>query len=80
MSSILSINVDDLLRLQGVESARVEFKASLDEKTTGPQIIRTICAFANDFQNLNGGYIVVGVVEQHGGSHSSSQRAFGKRN
>ncbi len=66
MSSILPINVDDLLRLQGVESARVEFKASWDEKYTAPQIIRTICAFANDFQNLNGGYIVVGVAEQNG--------------
>lgn len=66
MSSILSINIDDLLRLQGVESARVEFKASWDEKYTGSQIIRTICAFANDFQNLNGGYIVVGVAEENG--------------
>ncbi|MCW5286274.1 hypothetical protein D8B29_09590 [Verminephrobacter eiseniae] len=66
VSSILPINVDDLLRLQGVESARVEFKASWDEKTTGSQIIRTICAFANDFQNLNGGYIVLGVAEQDG--------------
>ncbi len=66
MSSILPINLDDLLRLQGVESARVEFKASWDEKYTGSQIIRTICAFANDFQNLNGGYIVLGVAEQAG--------------
>ncbi|WP_071748590.1 RNA-binding domain-containing protein [Burkholderia ubonensis] len=66
MSSILSINVDDLLRLQGVESVRVEFKASWDEKYTGAQVIRTICAFANDFQNLNGGYLVIGVAEQNG--------------
>lgn len=66
MSSILPINIDDLLRLQGIESARVEFKASWDEKTTGSQVIRTICAFANDFQNLNGGYIVIGVAEQNG--------------
>lgn len=66
MSSILPIPVDRLLRHQGVESARVEFKASWDEKTTGAQVIRTICAFANDFQNLNGGYIVIGVAEQGG--------------
>lgn len=66
MSSILPINLDDLLRLGGVESARVEFKASWDEKTTGGQVIRSICAFANDFQNLNGGYIVIGVAEQSG--------------
>ena len=30
------------------------------------QIIHTICAFANDFHNLNGGYIVIGIEEQNG--------------
>ncbi|MEX8496313.1 helix-turn-helix domain-containing protein [Leptothrix ochracea] len=65
MSSILPIHLDSLLRLQGVESPRVEFKASWDEKTTGAQVIRTICAFANDFQNLNGGYIVIGVAQSN---------------
>lgn len=66
MPSILPINLDELLRLQGVESPRVEFKASWDDRYTGAQIIRTICAFANDFQNLNGGYVVIGVAEQDG--------------
>ena len=63
MSSILPINVLDLLLHSGVESARVEFKAGWDELTTGPQTLKTICAFANDFQNLNGGYVVIGVRE-----------------
>ncbi|WP_448721984.1 AlbA family DNA-binding domain-containing protein [Acanthopleuribacter pedis] len=58
--------MDDLLRCQGVESARVEFKASWDPKTTGVQVLKTICAFANDLQNLNGGYIVIGVEEKDG--------------
>lgn len=66
MSSILPINLNDLLRLLGVESPRVEFKASWDEKNTGAQVVRTICAFANDFQNLNGGYVVIGVAEKDG--------------
>ena len=66
MVSKLPINLDDLLRRQGVESARAEFKASWDEKTTGPQVVRTICAYANDFQNLNGGYIVIGIEELDG--------------
>ncbi|MDP2834809.1 MAG: ATP-binding protein [Pseudomonadota bacterium] len=66
MSSILPINLSDLLHLSGVESARVEFKASWDEKTTGAQVIRTICAFANDFQNINGGYLIIGVGEENG--------------
>ncbi len=66
MSLILPINVEDLLYCQGVESARVEFKASWDPKTTGAQVLKTICAFANDLQNLNGGYIVIGVAEEDG--------------
>jgi ATP-dependent DNA helicase RecG len=66
MASILPINLSDLLHFQGVESPRVEFKASWDEKTTGSQVIRSICAFANDFQNLNGGYIAIGVAEKEG--------------
>ncbi len=66
MSLILPINLDDLLHFRAVESSRVEFKASWDEKTTGSQVLRTICAFANDLHNLNGGYIVLGVEEKDG--------------
>ena len=64
--SILPVNLDDLLRCRGVESERVEFKASWDPASTGPQVLRTICAFANDYHNLNGGYVVVGVAERDG--------------
>ena len=64
--SILPVNLDDLLHCRGVESERVEFKASWDPATTGPQMLRTICAFANDYHNLNGGYLVVGVREHEG--------------
>ena len=64
--SILPVNMDDLLRCRGVESERVEFKASWDPARTGPQVLRTICAFANDYHNLNGGYVVVGVAERDG--------------
>ena len=66
MSTILPINLDNLLYGRGVESERVEFKASWDPKTTGTQVLRTICAFANDYHNLNGGYLVVGVEERDG--------------
>jgi ATP-dependent DNA helicase RecG len=65
MTSALAINLDDLLRLHGVESARVEFKATWNE-VIGGAVLRTICAFANDLQNLNGGYIVLGVEEKDG--------------
>ena len=65
-TSILPVNVDHLLHHRGVESERVEFKASWDEHAIGPQVLRTICAFANDYHNLNGGYVVIGVGERDG--------------
>ena len=64
MSTILTINLEDLLYCRGVESERVEFKASWSPHGTGAQVLRTICAFANDYHNLNGGYVVIGVAEQ----------------
>ena len=66
MSTILPVNLDSLLYCRGVESERVEFKASWDPHTTGSQVLRTICAFANDYHNLNGGYVVIGVGERNG--------------
>lgn len=66
MSDILRINLDDLLHRRTVESTRIEFKAGWDEQTTAHQVLKTICAFANDYQNLNGGYVVIGVAEREG--------------
>lgn len=66
MKAILPVNLGDLLNCRTVESERVEFKRSWDPKTTGPQVVRTICAFANDHHNLNGGYVVIGVEERDG--------------
>lgn len=66
MENILPIGIDAILTGWTVESVRLELKASWDVQTTGPQVIETLCAFANDLQNLNGGYIVIGVEEQNG--------------
>ena len=65
MHSILPINIEEVLS-GAVESARLEFKASWESQTTGYQVLKTLCAFANDLQNLNGGYIVLGVAEREG--------------
>ncbi len=62
---ILPINLDDLINARSVESVRREFKRSWSDQTL-EQVVRTICAFANDFLNLNGGYIVIGVEERNG--------------
>jgi hypothetical protein len=52
----LPINLNDLLRQRTVEGDRIEYKAGWNPDP----IIRTICAFANDFENLGGGYVVIG--------------------
>ena len=55
----LHINIEDLLSARTVESDRIEFK----EGWNPDAIYRSICAFANDFDNTGGGYILVGVAE-----------------
>ncbi len=58
----IPVNITDLINRTIVESSRVEFKADWNP---GP-ILHTICAFANDIDNMGGGYIVVGVEEKDG--------------
>ncbi len=55
----LHINIEDLLSARTVESDRIEFK----EGWNPDAIYRSICAFANDFENIGGGYILIGVAE-----------------
>jgi ATP-dependent DNA helicase RecG len=55
----LHINIEDLLSARAVESDRIEYK----EGWNPDAIYRSICAFANDFENIGGGYILVGVAE-----------------
>ncbi|MCX4240862.1 RNA-binding domain-containing protein [Paraliomyxa miuraensis] len=54
-----------LLRDKRVESFQLEFKAGWGEHTK-PAIIKTICAFANDLLNYNGGYVILGVEDDAG--------------
>lgn len=64
--SKLPINIDNLLHQRGVEGNRVEFKGSWNEGRVVEQVLHTICAFANDYLDTNGGYIVLGVEERSG--------------
>lgn len=65
MLNILPFNIEDLIHLRSFESNRVEFKATWDRPIRAA-IIRSICAFANDLLNLNGGYIIIGIEERDG--------------
>ena len=53
----LAININDLLNKQKIESNRIEFKKGWNPGS----IYHSICAFANDFDDLGGGYIIIGV-------------------
>lgn len=55
-------NITDLVNQRVVESTRIEFKAGFNPNA----IVHTICAFANDIDNIGGGYIIVGVEEEGG--------------
>jgi ATP-dependent DNA helicase RecG len=58
----LPISLDDVLRGKSVEWERLEYKAGWNPEA----VLRTMCAFANDFHNLGGGYVVIGVQEEAG--------------
>jgi hypothetical protein len=58
----LPININDILHGRTVEWERLEFKAGWNPE----KVLHTLCAFANDFHNLGGGYVVIGVAEEDG--------------
>ncbi len=58
----LLVNIEDLLSGKIVEGTRMEFKQGWNPTP----IMRSICAFANDFENEGSGYIIVGVEEIDG--------------
>ena len=59
----LPINIEDLLNKRKIEGNRIEFKKGWNPA----DIYHSICAFANDFDNLGGGYILVGVEQYDNG-------------
>ncbi len=58
----LPVNIESLIDGRVVECDRIEFKKGWNPDA----IYRTICAFANDFEDTSGGYIIVGVEEENG--------------
>ncbi len=61
----LPFNLDDLIHRRAIEDNRVEFKATWNPAIE-PAVVKTVCAFANDLLNLNGGSIVLGIEEEGG--------------
>ena len=59
---MIPLKIETLLEGQVVERNRVEYK----EGWNPSDIVHTICAFANDYANVNGGYLVIGVAAVEG--------------
>lgn len=57
----LPVNIDDLITGKIAEWERLEFK----EGWNPIKVVQTICAFANDFNNWGGGYIIIGIGEKN---------------
>ena len=82
--STLGINVKALLIRQREETQRIEFKKAWHNQKesvrrgTFWQVLHTICAFANDFYNDNGGYIIIGVEDQPGPEDSGDNTDDGQ--
>lgn len=58
----LPINIEDLIEQRKVERTRIEYKSDWNPEP----IIHSITAFANDFDNMGGGYILIGIEEDNG--------------
>ena len=52
----LAINIEDLLNKQKIESNRTEFKKGWNPVS----IYHSVYAFANDFNDIGGGFILAG--------------------
>ena len=59
---MIPLKLETLLAGKVVEQNRVEYK----EGWNPSPVIHTICAFANDYSNVNGGYIVLGIKAEKG--------------
>jgi len=58
----LPINIDELLHGNTVEWDRIELKKGWNPE----DIIHTLCAYANDINNWDGGFVIIGVEEENG--------------
>ena len=58
----LPVNINELISGKIIESERIEYKTGWNPGS----VYRTICAFANDFSNIGGGYIIIGAKARNG--------------
>ena len=59
---MIPLKIEKLLAGKVVEQNRVEYKEGWNPN----DVIQSICAYANDYHNMNGGYVVIGVKANDG--------------
>ena len=60
--NMILVDVNELVGCTIIESDRIEFERDWNRE----KVLHTICAFANDFDNIGGGYIIIGIDEIDG--------------
>lgn len=58
----LPVNIEELVHGRTIEWERLEFKQGWNPE----DVLHSMCAFANDFHNWGGGYIIVGIGDNDG--------------
>ena len=79
IGSGLPVSIEDLIHARSVEDNRREFMAAWNPATQAA-VVRTICAFANDLLNLNGGYVILGVEADANGNPGLPPRGLENAN
>ena len=69
----LPVNIHEVLQGRPVEWERLEFKRGWNPEA----VLHTMCAFANDFHNLGGGYIFLGIDDENGSPDSKKTAQIG---
>lgn len=59
---MIPLKLETLLEGKVVEANRVEYKEGWNPQ----EVVQALCAFANDYENVNGGYLVVGIKAKDG--------------
>ena len=59
----LPVNVTSLFNRRNIGSDRVEFREEWDPT----EVLHSLCAFANDMEEVGGGYVLIGVAETEDG-------------
>ena len=59
---MIPLKLENIINSKTVESQRIEYKKGWNPE----EILHSICAFANDYDDIYGGYVIIGIIEEDG--------------